>query len=78
MPRSIRKRSGIRARWVKVPAHAGAGAVVLLIGKLIDLHSANALDTGGLLPLVAWPLAYAGQFMICTGVVRTLRRDHSA
>lgn len=58
--------------------HAGAGAVILVIGKLLDLVSVNALNDSALPAMLAWPLAYVGQFMICTGVIRTLRRDHRA
>jgi len=27
---------------------------------------------------LVWPLYYAGQLLICTGVIRAVRRDHLA
>lgn len=58
--------------------HAGAGVLLLTGGKLLEVASIGALHGSDWPTLLAWPLCYAGQFMICTGVIRALRRDHSA
>lgn len=58
--------------------HAGAGVVLLLCGKLIEIAGIGVLRDSAVPAMLAWPLYYAGQFMICTGVIRTLRSDHRA
>ncbi len=57
--------------------HVGIGALLFVASDLLLFAS-----IGGTLArpadLLVWPLYYVGQFLICTGVVQTLRRDHQA
>lgn len=57
---------------------AGIGVVLLATGKLLEIAGLGMLRESAMPALLAWPLSYAGLFMICTGVIRTLRRDHRA
>jgi len=36
------------------------------------------LPPASLAEWLSWPLYYCGQFLICTGVIQALRRDHQA
>lgn len=53
----------------------GFGAVLFIVSDLVILGQ----ESGGLSPAIAgwliWPLYYAAQFLIATGVVQTLRLD---
>jgi uncharacterized membrane protein YhhN len=57
--------------------HLGIGALLFVASDLLIFAR-----MGGALTEVAgwlvWPTYYVGQFLICTGVVQTLRRDHQA
>jgi len=58
--------------------NVGIGALLFVVSDLlIFARLGGALDqtvTGWLV----WPLYYAGQLLICTGVIRTVRQDHRA
>ena len=56
----------------------GAGAVLAVFAFLLIQADGGPLSGRELPYMLAWPLYYAGQFLICTGVTLTLRRDHSA
>jgi len=57
--------------------HVGIGALLFVASDFLIFAS-----IGGSLQrtaaLLVWPTYYVGQFLICTGVVQTLRRDHQA
>ena len=58
--------------------HVGVGALLFVASDLlIFARLGGALDQA-VTEWFVWPLYYAGQFLICTGVVRTVRRDHAA
>lgn len=57
--------------------HLGIGALLFVASDLLIF----ARMGGALVPVadwLVWPTYYVGQFLICTGVVQTLRRDHQA
>jgi uncharacterized membrane protein YhhN len=57
--------------------HVGIGALLFVASDLLLFtYMGGRLDT--LAGLLGWPLYYVGQFLICTGVVQTLRKDHQA
>lgn len=54
----------------------GLGAVMFVFSDLLIFASAGPLE-GSVIPgLLIWPLYFIGQFLIATGVIQTLRRDH--
>ena len=53
----------------------GRGAVLFVAADLLIFSREGGLDLAGLPDLAIWPLYYAGQFMIATGVVQTLRHE---
>lgn len=57
--------------------HVGIGALLFVVSDLLIFAR-----MGGRLEEIAnwlvWPTYYVAQFLICTGVVQTLRRDHQA
>lgn len=58
--------------------HVGVGAVLFFVSDwLIFARMGGALPESVTSWLI-WPLYYAGQFMICTGVIQSLRSDHRA
>ncbi|MGI9376653.1 MAG: lysoplasmalogenase family protein [Tsuneonella suprasediminis] len=58
--------------------HVGAGAILFIVSDwLIFARMGGALPESVTSWLI-WPLYYAGQFMICTGIIQGLRRDHRA
>lgn len=57
--------------------HVGTGAVLFVASDLLIFANMGGTMRGAA-DLLVWPLYYVGQFMICTGVVQTLRRDHQA
>jgi hypothetical protein len=71
-------------RWAKWPRRRGSapfrvdgwarGAYVCGVGPA-DLRAHGPLATSALPHLLIWPLYYFGQFLICTGVIATLRRE---
>jgi uncharacterized membrane protein YhhN len=58
--------------------HVGVGALLFVASDLLLFARMGGTGSGGLAGLLVWPLYYVGQFLICTGVVQTLRRDHQA
>lgn len=54
----------------------GAGAVLFVASDLLIFSQMGPIDLGQLPHYAIWPLYYFGQFLICTGVIQTLRRDH--
>jgi len=52
----------------------GAGAVLLVLASLLDLARSGPLAASDWPELLVWPLYYLGQFLICTGVIQTLRQ----
>ena len=58
--------------------HVGIGAVLFVASDFLVVAQMNLLPLGSLAEWLGWPLYYSGQFLICTGVIQTLRRDHQA
>lgn len=56
----------------------GAGAILYVASSLVSVSAMGPFQASGLSSLLAWPLFYLGHFLICTGVIQTLRRDHAA
>mgnify|MGYP006155306979 CR=1 FL=1 len=56
----------------------GTGAVLFVLSDWLIFARMGPFDLAPLPDLLIWPLYYAGQFLIVTGVVRTLRTDHQA
>lgn len=56
----------------------GTGAVLFVVSDLLIFSQMGWLDLGQVPHYAIWPLYYFGQFLICTGVIQTLRRDHLA
>lgn len=52
----------------------GAGAVLVLAAALFNFASIGPLQAISVPQILSWPLAFIGQFLICTGVIQTLRR----
>lgn len=55
--------------------HVGIGAVLFVISDLLIFAQLGPLADSALPGLLIWPLYYAGQFLICTGIIQTLRGD---
>lgn len=53
----------------------GIGAVLFVISDWLIFSRLGTFDLGVLPDLLIWPLYYAGQLMIATGVVQTLRGE---
>lgn len=66
------------AAWVSsFPRYrVGLGAVFYVISSIVSLAGAGSLTDSGLPGLIAWPLFYLGHFLMCIGVIQTLRQDH--
>jgi hypothetical protein len=58
--------------------HVGIGALLFVASDLLIFAQMGGEGLGELPRWLIWPLYYVGQFLICTGVVQTLRRDHQA
>ncbi|HSG34151.1 MAG TPA: lysoplasmalogenase family protein [Sphingomonadaceae bacterium] len=62
--------------------HVGIGVLLFVASDMLifaRMGGAGIQSAIGNLPhLLIWPLYYIGQFLICTGVIQTLRRDHHA
>lgn len=56
----------------------GAGAILFLVSDLLIFARMGPLETSIFPDLLIWPLYYFGQFMIATGIVRTLRHEMAA
>lgn len=68
------------AAWMsRFPRYrVGIGAVLFVISDWLIFSREGAFDLGVLPELFIWPLYYAGQLMIATGVVQTLRGERPA
>ena len=53
----------------------GIGAVLFVVSDLLIFWREGPFDDGGVGNLLVWPIYYAGQFLIATGVVQTLRKS---
>lgn len=58
--------------------HVGIGAAIFVASDLLIFARIGGQNPGGLSEWLIWPSYYLAQFLICTGVVQTLRRDHQA
>lgn len=58
--------------------HVGVGALLFVASDLLIFARVGGAVLGNLPHWLIWPTYYVGQFLICTGVVQTLRRDHQA
>lgn len=58
--------------------HVGIGALFFVASDLLIFARMGGAALGDLPHWLIWPIYYVGQFLICTGVVQTLRRDHQA
>ena len=56
----------------------GAGAIMFLVSDLLIFARMGVLENSFIPTLLVWPLYYFGQFMIATGIVRTLRHEMAA
>ncbi len=56
----------------------GIGAVLFVISDWLIFSRFGAFNLEPLPELLIWPLYFAGQFLIATGVVQTLRGEHPA
>ncbi|MCB2089124.1 MAG: lysoplasmalogenase [Sphingomonadaceae bacterium] len=56
----------------------GVGAVLFVISDWLIFSRLGPIDLAPLPDLLIWPLYYFGQFLICTGVIQQLRREHRA
>lgn len=66
------------AAWVSAfPRYrVGMGAVFYVISSILSVAGAGALVDSDIPGLIAWPLFYLGHFLMCIGVIQTLRGDH--
>lgn len=58
--------------------HVGIGALLFVVSDLLIFARMGGDGLGNVPHWLIWPTYYIGQFLICTGVVQTLRRDHQA
>lgn len=58
--------------------HVGIGALLFVASDLLIFARLGDVLDQSLTEWFVWPFYYAGQFLICTGVIRTIRRDHLA
>lgn len=58
--------------------HVGIGAVLFVAASFLTIAGMGAMKLPFPAEWLIWPLYYCGQFLICTGVIQTLRRDHQA
>ncbi|KUO52086.1 MAG: hypothetical protein APF82_03435 [Sphingomonadales bacterium BRH_c42] len=68
------------AAWMsRFPRYrVGTGAVLFVFSDLLLFAGSGPLQAGVVPDLLVWPLYFSGQFLIATGVIQTLRRDHQA
>ena len=53
----------------------GAGAVLFVVSDLLIFASLGPLAGSEIPHVFVWPAYYLGQFLICTGVMQTLRKQ---
>jgi uncharacterized membrane protein YhhN len=58
--------------------NVGIGALLFVASDLLIFARLGGVLTPEIAGWLVWPLYYAGQFLIATGVIRTLRRDRRA
>jgi len=58
--------------------HVGIGALFYVLSELVLLGQIGRPGPEPLAGILVWPCYYLAQFLICTGVIQTLRRDHEA
>lgn len=58
--------------------YVGVGALLFVASDLLIFARLGGVLDQSLTSWFVWPLYYAGQFLICTGVIRALRPDHQA
>lgn len=63
------------AAWMsRFPRYrVGVGAMMFVVSDLLIFARMEQLEGSPIPDLLIWPLYYFGQFLICTGVIRTLR-----
>ncbi len=63
--------------WTSVfpRTRVGAGALMFVLSDLLIFAEIGPLASSNIPWLLIWPLYYFGQFLICTGVIQTLRKD---
>jgi hypothetical protein len=54
------------------------GAALFVVSDWLIFSRFGTFNLGVLPDILVWPLYYAGQVMIATGVVQTLRADHES
>lgn len=66
------------AAWMsRFPRYrVGLGAVLFVLSDWLIFSRMGPIDLAPIPDLAIWPLYYAGQLMIATGVVQTLRGEH--
>lgn len=58
--------------------NVGIGALLFVASDLLIFARLGGGLEEAVTGWLIWPLYYLGQLLICTGVIRTLRRDHAA
>ncbi|MFV0643579.1 MAG: lysoplasmalogenase family protein [Sphingomonadaceae bacterium] len=56
----------------------GAGAILFVVSDFLIFAGLGPLEWENLAYWLVWPVYYWGQFLICTGVIQQLRREHRA
>jgi uncharacterized membrane protein YhhN len=56
----------------------GIGALMFVASDLLIFARLGGVLGENVTGWLVWPLYYAGQLLICTGVIRAVRRDHLA
>ena len=54
----------------------GIGAVLFVVSDWLIFSRLGVVDLGDIPHFLIWPLYFAGQFLIATGVIQTLRGEH--
>lgn len=52
----------------------GAGALLIMAANLLAIAGMGPLSGNPVPAVYAWPVYYLGQFLICVGIIRTLRK----
>lgn len=58
--------------------NVGIGALMFVASDLLIFARLGGVLDEGVTGWLVWPLYYAGQLLICTGVIRAVRKDHRA
>lgn len=68
------------AAWIsRFPRYrVGTGGVAICLAQLLLIAALRDPRAGIAANWFLWPLYYGGQFLICTGVIQTLRGEHPA